>query len=126
MVILERVSSPRAVFVAPHAASPRGEMSLKVGASGTVGFVCDKDRFTGEAGAFVFLPRGLPHTFLGCSQPGARVLLLFVPGGIERMFLATGRTGHESPPEQHGIDVVGPPLAHPRSPPSPPAANQPD
>jgi len=140
-----RVGSPRAVFAAPQAASPRGQMSLKVGASdtggllgameavvpfgyspslhvhqhedevfyvleGTVEFVCDEDRFTGEAGAFVFLPRGLPHTFLGRSQSGARVLLLFVPGGLERMFLATNGSGHESPPEDHGIKIVGPPL----------------
>jgi mannose-6-phosphate isomerase-like protein (cupin superfamily) len=77
---------------------------------GTVGFVCGDDRFTGEAGAFVFLPRGVPHTFLGRSAPGARVLMLFVPGGLERTFVATGDAEHATPPEEQGIEVVGPPL----------------
>lgn len=77
---------------------------------GTVDFVCGDDRFTGETGAFVFLPRGLPHTFLGRSAAGARVLMLFLPGGLERTFVATDNANHETPPEEQGIEVVGPPL----------------
>lgn len=77
---------------------------------GTVEFVCGNDGFTGEAGAFVFFPRGLAHTFLGCSAPGARVLMLFVPGGLERTFIATGDADHEGPSQEQGIEVVGPPL----------------
>jgi quercetin dioxygenase-like cupin family protein len=77
---------------------------------GAVDFACGDERFRGEAGAFVFLPRGLPHSFLGVSAPTARVLVLLIPGGLEELFL-------ESDPERiyailraHGVEIVGPPL----------------
>jgi len=77
---------------------------------GAVDFVCGGESFTGQAGAFVFLPRGLPHTFLGRSEAGARVLMLFLPGGLEQMFVATGDVDPGAPAAEHGVEVVGPPL----------------
>jgi mannose-6-phosphate isomerase-like protein (cupin superfamily) len=53
---------------------------------GAVEFVCGDERFRGEAGAFAFLPRGIPHSFLGVSEPAARALMLVVPGGLEEIF----------------------------------------
>jgi mannose-6-phosphate isomerase-like protein (cupin superfamily) len=76
---------------------------------GAVDFVCGDERFRGEAGAFVFLPRGLPHSFLGVSEPSARVLVLVIPGGLEQIFLETGEQV-DTTLHAHGVEAVGPPL----------------
>jgi quercetin dioxygenase-like cupin family protein len=76
--------------------------------SGAVDFQCGEERFCAEAGAFVYLPRGMPHTFLGVSEEPSRVLVLFVPGGLEQAFAEPGRF-HQLL-ERHGVEVVGPPL----------------
>ena len=76
--------------------------------SGTVDFVCGDREFRAEAGAFVYLPRGLPHTFLGVGDEPARVLVLFLPAGLEDAFAEPQRF-HELLAERH-VDVVGPPL----------------
>lgn len=47
---------------------------------GTVDFVCAGEFFRTEAGAFTFLPRGLPHTFIGVAEPASRVLILLIRG----------------------------------------------
>jgi mannose-6-phosphate isomerase-like protein (cupin superfamily) len=78
---------------------------------GAVDFVCGDERFRGEAGAFVFLPRGLPHTFLGVSEAAARVLVMLVPAGLEEIFFETDRERLEELLRAHGVEVVGPPLA---------------
>ena len=48
------------------------------------------EEFEASAGSFVFLPRGIPHTFRSSSD-GARVLLLVVPSGLEGFFRALSR-----------------------------------
>jgi quercetin dioxygenase-like cupin family protein len=77
--------------------------------TGTVDFVCGDERFRAHAGAFVFLPRGLPHTFVGISDEPSKVLVMFLPGGLEDAF-AEPRRFHEILRE-HDVEVVGPPLA---------------
>jgi quercetin dioxygenase-like cupin family protein len=76
--------------------------------TGTVDFVCGDNQFRAEAGSFVFLPRGIPHTFLGISEAPAQVLVLFLPGGLEAAFAEPGRF-HEILRE-HDVEVVGPGL----------------
>ena len=82
--------------------------------------------WTAGAGSFVWAPRGLPHTFR-VDSPSARLLALAVPGGFDRFVRATGRpaAGATLPPpdgppdmaalvaaaQEHGIDILGPPLA---------------
>ena len=39
--------------------------------SGTVDFVCGDERFRSTAGAFVYLPRDVPHSFLGVGDEPA-------------------------------------------------------
>jgi mannose-6-phosphate isomerase-like protein (cupin superfamily) len=83
--------------------------------SGTVDFVCGDAEFRAEAGAFAYLPRGVPHTFLGVSAEPARVLVLLLPGGLEQAFDQPARF-HELL-RRHHVEVVGPTLAQ-RSEPS--------
>ncbi len=97
---------------------------------GSITFLVDGTEMVVQRGAFVWAPRGLPHTFRVESQT-ARVLGLGVPAGLEEFFLSTGRPAPaltlppaptEPPdlqqmlPAAHaaGCDIVGPPM-----PPSP-------
>jgi len=77
--------------------------------SGTVDFLCGSERFRAEEGAFVYLPRGIPHTFLGVSEAPSRVLVLFVPAGLEEAFAEPDR--FDQLLERHSVEVVGPPLS---------------
>jgi quercetin dioxygenase-like cupin family protein len=84
-----------------------GEFRLKLG----------DDLSTAGPGSFVFIPRGLPHTWqIVGDQPG-RMLITFAPAGMEGFF---DRLSHltefdleafRSAAAEHGMDVVGPPLA---------------
>jgi quercetin dioxygenase-like cupin family protein len=77
------------------------------------------------AGAFVYGPREIPHTFLVSSER-ARFLVVTEPGGFERFMRAVGEPaeGLEIPPPateppdvarltgiaaEYGIDIIGPP-----------------
>jgi quercetin dioxygenase-like cupin family protein len=87
--------------------------------------VGDEDLVAGP-GTWVSQPRRVPHAFRVESE-GARALVVFTPGGIERMFEEGGVPAGESaePPQQDeydveaaaaladkfGFEVVGPQLA---------------
>jgi quercetin dioxygenase-like cupin family protein len=77
--------------------------------SGCIEFLCGEERFRAEAGAFAYLPRNVPHRFLGISEEPARVLILLLPGGLEEAFAAPER--FQELLEKHQVEVVGPPLA---------------
>jgi quercetin dioxygenase-like cupin family protein len=91
---------------------------------GQIRFRVGEDTFVGGPGRWVWAPREVPHTFTVESET-ARTLILFTPGGIERMFEVGGVAVGEStrPPaqdydledtraiaEQFGLEVVGPRL----------------
>ncbi len=76
--------------------------------AGTVELVRGEERFRAEAGSFAFLPRGVPHTFLGIGEKPARVLVLFLPGGLEDAFAEPAR--FDEILRERGVEVVGPPL----------------
>ncbi|HET7574876.1 MAG TPA: quercetin 2,3-dioxygenase [Solirubrobacterales bacterium] len=71
---------------------------------GEVRFRCGDEEFLAGPGSFVFLPRGVPHTFVVEGDRDAHVLTLMTPGGGERFFLDGGR-----PPEGPGLPPPGPP-----------------
>ena len=71
---------------------------------GRVRFRCGDEEFVGEPGAFVFLPRDVPHTFIVEGDAPARLLTLLTPGGGEGFFLDGGRE-----PEGPGLPPAGPP-----------------
>ncbi len=57
---------------------------------GRLTFVCDGQTFQAGPGSFIYLPRGLPHTFRVDEGP-ARILELVQPGGHEGFYLEAGR-----------------------------------
>jgi mannose-6-phosphate isomerase-like protein (cupin superfamily) len=71
---------------------------------GEVTMQCGDKRFRASAGAFVFLPRSVPHTFVVEGDRPARMLTLLTPGGGEGVFIEGGR-----PPESEGLPPVTPP-----------------
>lgn len=44
------------------------------------------ERIEATPGAFIWLPRGVPHRFI-VGPSGGRMIHLFVPGGIDRYFV---------------------------------------
>ncbi len=92
---------------------------------GEATFYCGDDRFSAGPGAWVFLPKGIPHAFrVGAS--GARLLTFSAPAGFADFVQAAGEPaqGHALPPDgpvdveqlaaiagRYGIEIVGPPPA---------------
>ena len=65
---------------------------------------CGDRVFEAAAGAFVFLPRGVPHSFVVEGDKPARMLTLLTPGGGEAFFAAAGR-----PADRDGLPPPGRP-----------------
>jgi mannose-6-phosphate isomerase-like protein (cupin superfamily) len=87
--------------------------------------VCGDETYSAGPGSFVFLPRGIPHSFVLESETPGRMLGLLSPGGGERFFVEGGRPAEAEglppagPPDvarlqqvapQYGNEIVGPPL----------------
>jgi quercetin dioxygenase-like cupin family protein len=53
---------------------------------GEMTFLIDGQTTTAPAGSFVFIPRGILHTFWNASDAPARQLTIFTPAGIEAYF----------------------------------------
>jgi quercetin dioxygenase-like cupin family protein len=68
-------------------------------------------------GAYVFIPRGTPHTWAVTSDGAARLLVVVAPAGLEQFFDSTARAGGgqaEDAFSRFGGDdlkVLGAPLA---------------
>ncbi|MGW5052705.1 quercetin 2,3-dioxygenase [Actinokineospora sp. NPDC004072] len=58
--------------------------------SGQLEFRVADERFLGNAGDFVFVPRGTPHCFRNLSSHVARTVFLYTPGGFEALFTEAG------------------------------------
>jgi hypothetical protein len=83
-------------------------------------------RFGASAGAFVFLPRNVPHTFVVEGDRPARMLTLLTPGGGVGVFIEGCKQAERdglpppTPPDidllkrvgaRFGAEIVGPPIA---------------
>jgi glyoxylate utilization-related uncharacterized protein len=53
---------------------------------GELTFQLGEDMVTGTAGAWIFVPQGVAHTFANLSGRSARALLICCPAGFERHF----------------------------------------
>jgi quercetin dioxygenase-like cupin family protein len=97
---------------------------------GDLTFRCGDETFAAGQGSYVFLPRGVPHTWVVEGDRPARMLGLISPGGGERFFADGGRPakGEGLPPvappdlealnraaERFDNSIVGPPMAPTRA-----------
>jgi quercetin dioxygenase-like cupin family protein len=84
---------------------------------GQVRFRLGDELETAPVGSFVFIPRGLPHTWQNHGDGPARMLIHFSPSGMERFFDsfarldAPGADAFATLGGEVGMAVVGPPLA---------------
>jgi quercetin dioxygenase-like cupin family protein len=89
---------------------------------GTFGFLAGERTFEGGAGAFVFVPKGLEHTYWNEDKTPSKMLITISPPGFERYFeeLAEGLEAagddeqaamsvRKALSEKYDIEVVGPP-----------------
>lgn len=75
---------------------------------GAITGVCGGHPFRAEAGATVFLPRGVPHAFAVEGDHPARMMVLTVPAGFERFCRDAGApaaTTNELPPPPTPAEV---------------------
>ncbi|HET7550679.1 MAG TPA: quercetin 2,3-dioxygenase [Gemmatimonadaceae bacterium] len=92
---------------------------------GSVTVRCGEETFEAGAGSYVFLPRGVPHTFRVNGEAPAHMLTMLSPGGGEAFFVEGGRPAESAtfpPPSapdlarlervahEFGSEFVGPPL----------------
>jgi quercetin dioxygenase-like cupin family protein len=120
---------------APHGDSPplhihRNEDEVFHVLEGDLRFVVSGNELHAGAGQTLLAPKGTPHTYRVESRQGARWLTVTVGKDFERFVRAFGRTAERDglpdpsgPPTpeqaqalasvclQHGIELVGPPLA---------------
>jgi len=52
---------------------------------GAYEFQAGDERFTGEAGSIVVIPRDVPHAFRNAGDVPARALMIFRPGGFDEL-----------------------------------------
>jgi mannose-6-phosphate isomerase-like protein (cupin superfamily) len=87
---------------------------------GYLRFKVDEQFLDAPTGAFVFIPRGMPHCFQNVGTTPARILVLFTPAGMERFFEGQAKLppGPPDPDAYRAVahsawmEVVGKPLAH--------------
>jgi quercetin dioxygenase-like cupin family protein len=120
---------------APHGDSPplhihRDEDEVFHVLEGDLRFLLSGHELRAGAGETLIVPKGAPHTYRVESPRGARMLTVTVGKAFERLVRALGRAAERDglpepagPPtpeqmkvlasvcRQHGIELVGPPLA---------------
>jgi quercetin dioxygenase-like cupin family protein len=88
---------------------------------GRLRFRLDEADHTVPAGSFVFIPRGLPHTWQNAGDGEARILFVFTPAspGMERFFERSAGLPEDTRMAEAfrtlasdaGMEILGPPLA---------------
>ncbi len=84
-----------------------------------------KNRFKAVAGSFVYLPKGILHSYENTGTGPARFLTLMIPAGLEKFFKEVGKPGTDlsSPPAfdeedtdkllavapKYGVEIPSPP-----------------
>ena len=94
---------------------------------GAFQFKLRDDLLIAEAGTFVFVPRGVNHTWRNAVLRRSRMILTYVPGGMRGFFEDASPFMHAAQPDMAGLEavneryrtrIVGPPLPA-ASPPQP-------
>jgi len=86
---------------------------------GAFRFQLDGEVMDAPMGSFMFIPRGVAHTWQNVGDEPARLLVVFAPAGMEAFFVRfSEHVGEGEPAEafrrfggEAGMGVVGPPLA---------------
>lgn len=67
-----------------------------------------EDTVVADPGSFIYVPRGVTHSFHNGSDADCKMLLMFLPAGKERFFLEMGVSADDGapppPPEQYLLD----------------------
>ena len=90
---------------------------------GSIAFSDGKHRVEVEPGAWVWVPRGTPHTFKNVGSTARKMVVVATPAGVEGFFLEAGQPAEDRttppPPDperiievaaRHGTEIVGEPL----------------
>lgn len=87
--------------------------------------ICGDQEWAATTGAFVWLPRGIPHGYAVDGDETLRTLAITVPAGFDRFVVEAGEPAQErtlpppTPPDlakleaagaKYGIETVGPPV----------------
>ena len=86
-------------------------------------FKCGDELFEAGSGSFVFLPRGIPHSFKNVGETVAKFLVIGTPAGLDQYFVDAGTPalGEGLRPQpldfqqmaaigaQYGMEILGPP-----------------
>ncbi len=104
--------------VAPGAAAPMhfhyDADELFIVLSGQFRVTTGTQQIDAEPGSAVFAPRGAAHAFVNPGTVEARLLSIFVPGGIEAMFKEASRARPDEVPAlaaRHRTVLVGVPFS---------------
>lgn len=119
------------VFASPGYTSPyhlheRDDEAIYV-LAGEVELFVGNERYTGRAGSFTFMPRGVAHGYTVTSEHEAALHILMSPPGFERFFSRNAASVDERPSaaglerrdaervlrEEYGIRLVDPPAGYP-------------
>ncbi len=92
---------------------------------GDVKGVCGETEWEASSGAFIWLPRGVPHAFQAVSELPLELLVMTVPGGFDDFVAEAGDPAVEgvdpttlpvdferiaTAASRHGIELLGPPV----------------
>ena len=75
---------------------------------GEVVFRADGERIVVQTGAYLNIPRDVPHYFKNESAATARMLIFFAPAGIEGMFdkMAADPDNYQAAGKEFGVEFV--------------------
>lgn len=113
----ELTASPHHVGAPEHVHSAVDEFFYVL--EGAFRFKVGGKLLTAEAGSFLFVPRGTAHTWRNGADTTSRMLLTYIPGGMEPFFEDASPymfadqvdlTGLEKVNEKYNTQIVGPPL----------------
>jgi mannose-6-phosphate isomerase-like protein (cupin superfamily) len=87
--VVEHPLAPGVLAAPPHTHANEDELSFVI--EGRMGALIGEDVIEAAAGAYVFKPRGVPHTFWNPGPTPARVLEIIAPAGFETYFRELGQ-----------------------------------